>query len=101
MRIRLMTVLTMPTFLMTVLSGSLIASLAQAGPGELFFRRHAQTMKIRAALASQPVVAGITTGTFDQKIDHDAPSATKTFKQRYWINSTYAQGANAPVFMYI
>ncbi len=38
---------------------------------------------------------------FDQKFDHSKPSSTKTFKQRYFVDSHYAQNNNSPVFYII
>lgn len=46
-------------------------------------------------------VNGLTSGTFNQKIDPSNPQDTRTFAQRYFVNSTYASGPNAPVFYYI
>lgn len=37
-------------------------------------------------------------GVFEQKLDHFDSSNDRSFKQRYWINSSYAEGENAPVF---
>jgi hypothetical protein len=37
---------------------------------------------------------------FEQKLDHSDPSST-TFKQRYFIDSSYAQDENSPVFYII
>jgi pimeloyl-ACP methyl ester carboxylesterase len=41
------------------------------------------------------------TATFDQKLDHNNPADTRTFKQRYFIDSQYAQDASSPVFYII
>jgi pimeloyl-ACP methyl ester carboxylesterase len=38
---------------------------------------------------------------FDQKLDHTSAEDMRTFKQRYWVNSTYAHGPNSPVIFYI
>ncbi len=37
---------------------------------------------------------------FDQRIDHFNGADTRTFQQRYFLDSTYAKGANAPVLYY-
>lgn len=39
--------------------------------------------------------------TFDQKINPQDPKDTRTFKQRYFLNSDYASGPDAPVFFVI
>lgn len=40
-------------------------------------------------------------GTFDQKLDHFDAANESTFKQRYWVNSTAAANADAPVIYYL
>lgn len=37
-------------------------------------------------------------GTYNQRLNHFNKSDTRTFPQRYWVNSSYAAGNNAPVF---
>jgi pimeloyl-ACP methyl ester carboxylesterase len=46
-------------------------------------------------------VAASSEGVFNQKIDPSNPSDTRTFAQRYFFNSAYASGPDAPVFYYI
>jgi pimeloyl-ACP methyl ester carboxylesterase len=41
------------------------------------------------------------TGSFDQVIDHFATSASPTFKQRYFVDSSLATDANSPVIYYL
>jgi len=41
------------------------------------------------------------TGTFDQKIDPTGKKNTQTFKQRYFLNSDYADGPDSPVLYVI
>jgi len=38
---------------------------------------------------------------FDQKINHANPDDTRTFKQRYWVNSTYAKSPEAPIVLWL
>ena len=40
-------------------------------------------------------------GTFTQKLNHFDPNDSRTFEQRYWVNSSYASGYDAPVIYYI
>src|SRR5690242_18702139 len=40
-------------------------------------------------------------GTIDQLINHGDSSDLRTFKQKYFFNSTYATKPNAPVLLYI
>ncbi len=37
----------------------------------------------------------------DQKLDHFNPADERTFEQRYFLNSTYAEGAGSPVIFFI
>lgn len=57
--------------------------------------------EIGAPWAPSEPVMGQTSGTFNQKIDPSNPQDTRTFAQRYFINSSYASGPNPPVFYYI
>src|SRR5579872_2574362 len=36
--------------------------------------------------------------TYDQKVNPQDPTDTRTFKQRYYLNSAYAADQNSPVF---
>src|SRR5688572_638486 len=40
-------------------------------------------------------------GVYSQKIDHDDAEDTRTFTQRFWSNSTFAKGPDAPVLIFI
>jgi pimeloyl-ACP methyl ester carboxylesterase len=51
--------------------------------------------------ASLAKAEGTIEGTFDQRIDPTNATDTRTFKQRYFLNSTYAAGADSPVLYYI
>ncbi|MFL5812157.1 MAG: S28 family serine protease [Bdellovibrionia bacterium] len=42
-----------------------------------------------------------TAGVFEQRIDPSNPQDKRTFHQRYFLNSAYASGPDAPVFFYI
>lgn len=44
---------------------------------------------------------GLTRGTFDQRVDHQDPSNSQTFRQRYFILSTFASAPDAPVLYVI
>ncbi|MBS1960323.1 MAG: hypothetical protein JST80_12675 [Bdellovibrionales bacterium] len=53
-----------------------------------------------------PKVLGTETGLFNQLIDHFSivdrvPTDADYFKQRYWVDSTYAKGKDSPVLYYI
>ena len=48
----------------------------------------------------QSAISNATEEYFDQSVDHASPAAG-TFKQRYFVNSQYADGANSPVFFLI
>lgn len=38
---------------------------------------------------------------FEQRLNHDDPSDTRTFKQRYYLDKTYASGDDAPVLFFL
>lgn len=48
-----------------------------------------------------PGVSTLSEGRFDQRLNPSDPGDGRTFKQRYYINSSYASGPDAPVFYYI
>lgn len=43
----------------------------------------------------------VQTQNYQQKTDHFSEEDTRTFKQRYYVDSSLASGPNAPVFFYI
>jgi hypothetical protein len=45
--------------------------------------------------------ADVTSGTYDQLLNPQDPTDTRTFKQRYYVYSSHAVGPNAPVIFYI
>jgi pimeloyl-ACP methyl ester carboxylesterase len=45
--------------------------------------------------------AAITAGLLEQKLDHNNAEDTRTFKQRYFVNSTQAVSEDSPVILYI
>lgn len=55
-----------------------------------------QALKLR----NDGTMRGEEIGFYDQKLDHKDASS-ETFKQRYFINSDYAEGAESPVFYII
>ena len=70
-----------------------VSVFAHAGPLEYFAGLRAHTA------GGLPAV--VTTGEISQTFDHFSVSETRTFKQRYWITSTFASGSAAPVLLYI
>lgn len=53
-------------------------------------------------IIQSPCHADTHEGVFIQKLNHNDPYDTRTFKQRYFINSDYAkEGGNSPVLYYI
>lgn len=72
-----------------------LSSAATASPLDYFFQEKLSPAKLSAkeALAIQEKY-------FDQFIDHTHPN-DGTFKQRYYIDESYAQSNNSPVFLYI
>lgn len=74
------------------------SSGAYATQVEDHFRLNLKQPKALKTKVSHPLaLAG---GTFQQAIDHTDPTAG-VFAQRYWVDTEYAQGANAPVIYHI
>ena len=57
------------------------------------------TLADPAALPASPGTPTI--ATFDQLLNYADPNDTRTFQQRYFVNSDYASGPDAPVFFYV
>ena len=72
--------------------------------GNLEFRQH-QLEQNRlwntASFEDALDYAATAEATYDQKLDHFNPSDTRTFRQRYFVNSTHAAGPDAPVLYVI
>lgn len=66
-----------------------------AGPVERYFQYHQQLQTLPLLKSTS-----IQTGYFEQRIDSENPNLG-TFKQRYYIDESFAKDANAPVFFYI
>lgn len=76
------------------------ASFALAG-GQNEFRFHQLQQQSLARMRTLNMALDQATtaqGTFDQKLDPTDPGDTRTFRQRYFVNSTFATSADAPVF---
>ncbi len=69
-------------------------SLCFAGPVEMLYQR--------ALMKNQQwtVPANVEAFEFDQLLEHEDP-ASETFKQRYWVDSSYADSKFSPTFFYI
>jgi len=48
-----------------------------------------------------PRAAGLVSGTFSQTLDHFGGPTGQTFEQRYWYDSEFASGPDAPVIYHI
>jgi hypothetical protein len=83
---------------------SFMSTNALADAKEFYFQR-AQLQKKSGMdfLFGTSSKAALADEWFDQKIDHTTTTAEdmRTFKQRYWVNSTYAKGPGSPVIFYI
>lgn len=76
----------------------LLSTAANAGPFDLYYHKYIENKEKHTLLMSQPQT--IKTGLFDQLVDHAHPELG-TFAQRYYIDETYADGDNAPVFYHL
>ncbi len=82
----------------SVLLGLGLCSLSAtvfAGPLDFYYQQHLEKSQ-ETLLPNTHIIPGI----FQQRIDHDHP-ALGTFAQRYYIDETYADSSNSPVFFYI
>ncbi len=70
--------------------GSLVA---KADPKDFYYRQYLQHRMHATVLDSTTTQSG----TFDQKLDHSNANDTRTFKQRYWYDTSLAQGPDSPV----
>jgi len=68
----------------------------QAGPVERYFQYYQQKQQSKSFLKDTP----IRTEYFFQRIDPENPEAGN-FKQRFYIDESFARDANSPVFFYI
>ncbi len=74
---------------------------AHAGPLEFL---HMQNEMLRAGFTIHDrTLAPLETrqAVMLQKLDHNSSTDTRTFSQRYWVNSSKALGLNSPVLLYI
>lgn len=78
---------------------ALFAQNAQAGAKEYYI----QQRLLMEAQWFQPVdeALAVEQGTYDQKVDQLDSTDQRTFKQRYYVNSAYAEGPDSPVFYMI
>ncbi len=74
-----------------------VTTAVKADPKDFYYKRFAEG----AFSSPRNLPAGIATGTFEQKVDPANSSDTRTFKQRYYTNSAYAENANSPVLFYL
>lgn len=75
----------------------LIAAGVKADPKELFYQRYLANQAERQGLLASDTIK---TGYFEQLIDH-ADAAKGTFLQRYYVDESFADNDDAPVFLYI
>jgi pimeloyl-ACP methyl ester carboxylesterase len=87
----------------------LVSSLA-FGDAKEFYHQRKEILRAQAAggqlnfanFASPPVLPpSVVQGEFDQRINPNDATDMRTFKQRYFHESKYAQGAQPPVLYYI
>ena len=87
-----------------------ISITTEAGPKEFYYQRAVQRLAstlnkdffpfLQAQLPQVLEVEAVAE-IFVQKLDHFNARDRQTFQQRYYVNSNYASGANAPVLFYI
>ncbi len=91
----------LPALLVSLFSLSILLPTAHA---DIKYQLY-QKMLRKSDLLESSHSARVNNGTFDQLLDHFSvkrPGAIAlTFKQRYFVDSTFAQGPNSPVLYYI
>ncbi len=74
------------------------------------FSAHAETKIVQAMnvphrggtfVRINPSAVNLNAGLFDQKTDHFNANDSRTFKQRYFVNSSFSNGPQSPVIYYI
>jgi hypothetical protein len=73
-----------------------VSAQAWAGPKEFYYQRYLRQHSAQTWGEMPP-----SAGTFQARINPLDPEDTRTFPQRYYVNSAYAKGANAPVLFYL
>ncbi len=76
---------------------------AQAEPKEyLMLRRSMENAALPQIKSPYRNFSDVTSaGVIVQRLDHDSKTDSRTFNQRYWKNSSYANSAAAPILFYI
>ncbi|MCB0349535.1 MAG: alpha/beta fold hydrolase [Bdellovibrionales bacterium] len=89
-------------FLVVALS-MLFFATAKADPKEYIMLRRSLEQAERPQIRSPfRIFEEVTVaGNIEQKLDHNSKSDLRTFKQRYWRNSSYARGVDAPVLLFV
>ena len=77
---------------------SLLTQPAKADLKRYLYERHIHRQHEMLGFSA---LTTIETGEFDQKIDPTNAADTRTFKQKYFFDSTYAAGPNSPVLYII
>src|SRR4051794_40791962 len=80
-----------------MLCAAMVSSVSFADPKTYYYQKF---LEGQTGLDKE-VLQGVKVGTFDQKINPQDAKDMRTFKQRYYLNSQYASGADAPVLYYI
>ncbi len=73
---------------------------ASADPKEYYFQR-ARARQQRMTWEEQEQQARTEEGSFDQRINALDPKDTRTFAQRYYVNTQFAAGKDSPTLFYL
>jgi pimeloyl-ACP methyl ester carboxylesterase len=79
----------------------LVASSALAGPKEFYYQRYLRKFEEQRDPLKRMLRAPTKSGVFEQRVNPADASDDRVFGQRYFVNSGYAQGADAPVLYVI
>jgi pimeloyl-ACP methyl ester carboxylesterase len=80
----------------TILLLGIITTAASADRKDFYYQRflHRTHGKVKTTPKKPDVF-------YTQKVNHDDPNDARAYQQRYFVNSQYASGPDAPVFFYL
>src|SRR4051812_32935567 len=82
-------------FLLNFVVVTMLTSLVQAAPKDIYFRQ------IKEQRFSKLPPVTLQEDYFSQKLNHDDPSDTRTFRQRFYVDTSWALNSESPTILYI
>jgi len=85
-------------FVLSLISVMIFGGVVEARPRDHLYRQFIEQQNIKLGFVA-PVQSTVVENTFDQVLNPADPKDTRTYKQRYFIDSSLASGVNPPVFL--